>query len=105
MSYGSEKLAISFRLNFILLNKKIFYYIYRAFCPLFEHPASLSRVTNRITTSLSFLTNYAKAFKQPSSDELAHDFLWRYHKQSPAIGSIGNVFYQYALTTHLTLLK
>ncbi len=28
------------------------------------------------------------AFKQPTEDELAHDFLWRVHKQTPAKGEI-----------------
>ncbi|MFN8373898.1 MAG: polyphosphate kinase 2 family protein [Anaerolineae bacterium] len=28
------------------------------------------------------------SFKQPTSDELAHDFLWRVHKQTPAKGQI-----------------
>ncbi len=29
------------------------------------------------------------SFKQPSSDELAHDFLWRIHKRVPGKGEIG----------------
>jgi len=29
------------------------------------------------------------SFKRPSSDELAHDFLWRIHKAVPATGMIG----------------
>jgi PPK2 family polyphosphate:nucleotide phosphotransferase len=28
------------------------------------------------------------AFKQPSQEEQAHDFLWRYHKRTPAMGMI-----------------
>jgi PPK2 family polyphosphate:nucleotide phosphotransferase len=28
-------------------------------------------------------------FKEPTSDELAHDFLWRYHRDTPAAGTIG----------------
>jgi len=28
-------------------------------------------------------------FQEPSSDELAHDFLWRYHQATPADGMIG----------------
>jgi hypothetical protein len=28
------------------------------------------------------------SFKEPSSDELAHDFLWRYHQATPANGMI-----------------
>ena len=30
-----------------------------------------------------------RAFKQPSSEELDHDFLWRYHEHVPARGQIG----------------
>ena len=30
-----------------------------------------------------------KNFKAPSSEELAHDFLWRIHKAVPALGNIG----------------
>src|SRR3954468_16075708 len=29
------------------------------------------------------------SFKEPSSEELAHDFLWRYHQSTPADGMIG----------------
>src|SRR5918995_178261 len=29
------------------------------------------------------------SFKEPSNDELAHDFLWRYHHATPANGMIG----------------
>jgi PPK2 family polyphosphate:nucleotide phosphotransferase len=29
------------------------------------------------------------SFREPSSDELAHDFLWRYHQATPADGMIG----------------
>src|SRR5215210_1372129 len=28
------------------------------------------------------------SFKEPSNDELAHDFLWRYHQSTPANGMI-----------------
>jgi PPK2 family polyphosphate:nucleotide phosphotransferase len=28
-------------------------------------------------------------FKQPSSEELAHDFLWRVHQRTPALGHVG----------------
>jgi PPK2 family polyphosphate:nucleotide phosphotransferase len=28
-------------------------------------------------------------FKEPTSEELAHDFLWRYHRDTPAAGTIG----------------
>jgi PPK2 family polyphosphate:nucleotide phosphotransferase len=31
----------------------------------------------------------ATSFKQPSAEELAHDFLWRAHKATPSRGSIG----------------
>jgi PPK2 family polyphosphate:nucleotide phosphotransferase len=30
-----------------------------------------------------------RAFKQPSTEELDHDFLWRYHQHIPARGQIG----------------
>jgi PPK2 family polyphosphate:nucleotide phosphotransferase len=30
-----------------------------------------------------------RSFKQPSSEELDHDFLWRYHQHVPARGQIG----------------
>src|SRR5918995_925912 len=30
-----------------------------------------------------------QSFKEPSSEELAHDFLWRYHQATPADGMIG----------------
>jgi PPK2 family polyphosphate:nucleotide phosphotransferase len=29
------------------------------------------------------------SFKEPTNDELAHDFLWRYHQATPAKGMIG----------------
>jgi PPK2 family polyphosphate:nucleotide phosphotransferase len=29
------------------------------------------------------------SFKEPTTDELAHDFLWRYHQATPANGMIG----------------
>jgi PPK2 family polyphosphate:nucleotide phosphotransferase len=29
------------------------------------------------------------SFKEPTNDELAHDFLWRYHQATPADGMIG----------------
>jgi PPK2 family polyphosphate:nucleotide phosphotransferase len=29
------------------------------------------------------------SFKEPSNEELAHDFLWRYHQATPADGTIG----------------
>src|ERR1700737_5023301 len=29
------------------------------------------------------------AFKEPSSEELAHDFLWRVHRATPRAGEIG----------------
>ncbi|MGH9611456.1 MAG: polyphosphate kinase 2 family protein [Bryobacteraceae bacterium] len=29
------------------------------------------------------------AFKEPSAEELAHDFLWRVHKSTPKLGNIG----------------
>jgi PPK2 family polyphosphate:nucleotide phosphotransferase len=32
---------------------------------------------------------HVASFKQPSSEELDHDYLWRYHKQVPGRGQIG----------------
>jgi PPK2 family polyphosphate:nucleotide phosphotransferase len=32
---------------------------------------------------------HVTSFKSPTSDELAHDFLWRHHKATPAKGEIG----------------
>jgi PPK2 family polyphosphate:nucleotide phosphotransferase len=32
---------------------------------------------------------YVHSFKEPTPEELAHDFLWRVHKVTPAKGSIG----------------
>jgi PPK2 family polyphosphate:nucleotide phosphotransferase len=32
---------------------------------------------------------YVTSFKQPSAEELAHDFLWRVHKAMPEYGDIG----------------
>src|SRR3954468_1542417 len=31
----------------------------------------------------------ASAFKAPSPEELAHDFLWRIHRRTPRLGEIG----------------
>jgi PPK2 family polyphosphate:nucleotide phosphotransferase len=32
---------------------------------------------------------YVHSFKEPTGDELAHDFLWRIHKNTPGKGSLG----------------
>lgn len=32
---------------------------------------------------------YVHSFKEPTEEELAHDFLWRVHKNAPAKGTIG----------------
>ena len=32
---------------------------------------------------------YVASFKQPTSTELAHDFLWRVHRRVPALGEVG----------------
>ena len=32
---------------------------------------------------------HVASFKKPTDEELAHDFLWRIHKQTPALGEIG----------------
>jgi PPK2 family polyphosphate:nucleotide phosphotransferase len=51
-----------------------------------------------------------RAFKQPSSEELDHDFLWRYHEHVPARGQIGifnRSYYEEVLVVrvHEELLK
>ena len=50
------------------------------------------------------------SFKQPSREELAHDFLWRYAKRSPERGQIGifnRSYYEEVLVVrvHPELLK
>ncbi len=50
------------------------------------------------------------SFKKPSSEELAHDFLWRYHKRMPELGRIGifnRSYYEEVLVVkvHPELLK
>ncbi len=50
------------------------------------------------------------SFKQPSAEELSHDFLWRYSKDAPARGRIGifnRSYYEEALVVrvHQELLK
>jgi len=51
-----------------------------------------------------------RSFKQPSSEELDHDFLWRYHEHVPARGQIGifnRSYYEEVLVVrvHEELLK
>ncbi|TBR39395.1 MULTISPECIES: polyphosphate kinase 2 family protein [Dyella] len=51
-----------------------------------------------------------QSFKQPSSEELAHDFLWRYHSKTPRRGHIGifnRSYYEDVLVVrvHQELLK
>lgn len=41
------------------------------------------------TTGINPLSFAITAFKQPSVEELEHDFLWRIHKATPARGHIG----------------
>src|SRR5207247_704472 len=42
-----------------------------------------------VMAGLSPLGVQVKAFKVPTAEELAHDFLWRIHKEIPRHGSIG----------------
>ncbi len=42
-----------------------------------------------VLQGLSPLGTSVHAFKQPTSEELQHDFLWRIHKKVPALGTIG----------------
>ncbi len=42
-----------------------------------------------VMSSVSPLTVQVTAFKQPSIEELDHDFLWRIHKQVPRRGNVG----------------
>lgn len=47
------------------------------------------------------------SFKQPSSEELAHDFLWRYHKRTPPRGMItifNRSYYEDVLVVRVTKL-
>lgn len=43
----------------------------------------------KATTGINPLSFNITAFKQPSVEELEHDFLWRIHKATPARGHIG----------------
>jgi PPK2 family polyphosphate:nucleotide phosphotransferase len=43
----------------------------------------------RVTTGLNPMSFQITAFKQPTAEELAHDFLWRIHKAMPTHGHIG----------------
>ena len=42
-----------------------------------------------VTTGVNPVTFDINSFKQPSAEELQHDFLWRIHKAQPALGRIG----------------
>jgi PPK2 family polyphosphate:nucleotide phosphotransferase len=42
-----------------------------------------------VTTGVNPLNFEMRSFKQPSAEELQHDFLWRIHKALPSHGSIG----------------
>jgi len=42
-----------------------------------------------VTTGVNPLAFEIRSFKQPSAEELQHDFLWRIHKAQPARGRIG----------------
>jgi len=43
----------------------------------------------KVSQGLNLTGLYYKAFKAPSKEELAHDFLWRIHKEIPEKGVIG----------------
>src|SRR5206468_1244130 len=43
----------------------------------------------RVMTAFNPQGCVVAGFKVPTADELAHDFLWRVHKQTPAKGAIG----------------
>jgi PPK2 family polyphosphate:nucleotide phosphotransferase len=42
-----------------------------------------------VMSAVSPLSVHVKAFKQPTAEELAHDFLWRVHKEAPRHGYVG----------------
>ncbi len=43
----------------------------------------------RVFSSVNPLGLHIASFKRPTEEELAHDFLWRVHKQVPRTGTIG----------------
>lgn len=43
----------------------------------------------KVFSQISPLGSYVSSFKVPTEEELAHDFLWRVHKQAPRRGMIG----------------
>jgi PPK2 family polyphosphate:nucleotide phosphotransferase len=43
---------------------------------------------NNVFTSVNPQGIFVKSFKQPTQEELAHDFLWRVHQHTPAKGMI-----------------
>lgn len=45
-------------------------------------------VINHVLGSMNPQGCRVAAFKQPSAEELAHDFLWRAHKVAPALGEV-----------------
>ena len=53
------------------------------------------QATIRLPSAISFIPNVqcrdaeTANFKTPTSDDLAHDFLWRIHKATPRYGNIG----------------
>ena len=48
-----------------------------------------SGVIKHVGTSFNLLGTRVQAFKQPSDEELAHDFLWRIRRALPAYGHVG----------------
>ena len=45
-------------------------------------------ITRRVFGACSPSGIQVKAFKKPSDEEFAHDFLWRVHKHAPAKGMV-----------------
>jgi PPK2 family polyphosphate:nucleotide phosphotransferase len=43
----------------------------------------------KVTTGINPLSFQISSFKQPSAEELDHDFLWRIHQAAPNFGEIG----------------
>src|SRR6266540_3212787 len=45
--------------------------------------------TKYLSGGISLLAGEVISFKQPTSTDLAHDFLWRIHQRAPARGKVG----------------
>jgi PPK2 family polyphosphate:nucleotide phosphotransferase len=59
---------------------------------------------NHVLNSMSPQGTYSHAFKIPTPEEAAHDFLWRAHKVAPARGEIGifnRSYYEDVLVTRV----